>query len=101
MRRDGGVVGAVVRFTDISEQRRAAEGLRLLAETAVVDVVEDGAIRRVTASHTDERLTALFERARAFPPRLGDGGPQDEAIQTRRRVLVRDVDEAWMRKTER
>jgi PAS domain S-box-containing protein len=129
MRRDGELVGAVVRFTDISEQRRATEGLRLLAETgrllstsldveatleavahlalpqladmAMVDVVEDGVIRRVAASHANERLTALFERARAFPPRLGDGGPQDEAIQTGRPVIVARVDGAWIRRIAR
>jgi PAS domain S-box-containing protein len=129
VRRNGTVIGAVVRFTDISETRRATEGLRLLAEAgrllsssldlettleavarlalpqlaemAMVDVIEDGIIRRVAASHADERSAALFERARAYPPKLGDGGPQDEAIRTGRSVLVRNVDDAWLRQTAR
>jgi PAS domain S-box-containing protein len=123
--RGGEAVGAVVRFTDITEQKRATEGLRLLAEAgrlltaslldveetlravarmavpqlaemAMVDLVEDGCVRRIAASHADERAAALFERARAFPPRLGDGGPQAEVIRTGRPLLVREVDEAWI-----
>src|SRR5688500_10444309 len=84
VRRDGEVIGAVVRFTDVTEQKRTLEGLHLLAESGrvlsssldvdetlqaiaslavpalaemvMVDVVEDGAVRRVAASHVDERL---------------------------------------------
>ncbi|HEX5727290.1 MAG TPA: ATP-binding protein, partial [Longimicrobiaceae bacterium] len=124
VRRDGQVVGAVVRFTDVTEQKRAVEGLRLLAETGrllsssldleatlreisgvavpqvaemvMVDLVEDGAVRRVAASRTDERVSALFERARAFPPRLDDDGPQAEVIRTGRSLLVREIDRAWI-----
>ena len=129
MRREGAVVGAVVRFSDVSAERRAADRLRVLAETgrvlaasldidatldavarvalphlaemAMADIIQDGVIRRVAASHADERLTALFERVRAFPPRLGDGGPQDQAIRSGRPVLVAKVDDEWTRKTAR
>lgn len=127
--RGGDVVGAVVRFTDISEQRRASEGLQLLsesgrllssslevddtlqaianvavpqlAEMVMVDLIEDGSIRRVAASHADERSAALFERARQFPPRLGDGGPQAQVIETGRSLLIREVDDAWIRTLNR
>jgi PAS domain S-box-containing protein len=122
--REGEVVGAVVRFTDVTEQKRATEGLQLLAESGrvlsssleveetlqaiarlavpelcelvMVDLIEDGAIRRVAASHVDPRVSALFERARAYPPRLGDGGPQAQVIETGRSLLVPDIDEAWI-----
>jgi PAS domain S-box-containing protein len=124
VRRDGQVVGAVVRFTDITEQKRAADGLQLLAESGrvlsssldvdetlqgiarlavpqlaemvMVDLIEDGAVRRVAATHADERSAALFERARQYPPRIGDGGPQAQVIGTGRPLLVRDIDEAWI-----
>ncbi|HEU0298457.1 MAG TPA: GAF domain-containing protein [Longimicrobium sp.] len=122
--RDGEVVGAVVRFTDVTEQTRAMEGLRLLAESgrvlalsleveetlqavarltvpglaemAMVDVVEDGEVHRIAAMHGDERSAALFERARRFPPRPGDGGPQAQVMETGRPVLVARVDEGWI-----
>ena len=122
--REGALVGAVVRFTDVTEQKRATDALRLLAESGrvlsssldveetlraiarvavpelaemvMVDVIEDGAIRRVAASHADERVSALFERARHFPPRLGDGGPQARVIESGRSLLVTELDEAWI-----
>lgn len=129
VRRDGELVGAVVRFTDTTDQKRALEGLHLLAESgralsasldmdetlqaiaglavpamaemAMVDVVEDGTVRRVAASHADERVSALFERARQFPPRIGDQGPQSQVMRTARSLLVRDIDEAWIRTLDR
>ncbi|HEX2076356.1 MAG TPA: GAF domain-containing protein [Longimicrobium sp.] len=122
--RGGEVVGAVVRFTDITEQTRAIDGLRLLAESgrvlassleveetlqaiarltvprlaemAVVDLVDGGDVRRVAASHADERSSALFDRAVRFPPRLGDGGPQSQVMESGRPLLVPQVDEAWI-----
>ena len=124
VRREGEVVGAVVRFTDVTEQKRAVEGLQLLAESGrvlsssleveetlqaiarlavphlceivMVDVIEEGEIRRVASSHADERVSALFERARAYPPRLGDGGPQARVIETGVSLLVPEIDEAWI-----
>ena len=126
--RDGRVVGAVVRFTDMTEQKRALDGLHLLAESGrvlsssldvdetlqaiaglavplaemvMVDVVEDGAVRRVAASHGDERVSALFERARDFPPRVGDAGPQSRVMQSGQSLLVRDIDEGWIQLLDR
>ena len=124
VRRGGEVMGAVVRFTDVTEQRRAAEGMQLLAESGrllssslevddtlravarlalpqlaemvMVDIIEDGAMRRVAASHADERASALFERARGFPPRLGDGGPQARVIESGRPLLLTRLDEAFI-----
>ncbi|HEX6911036.1 MAG TPA: GAF domain-containing protein, partial [Longimicrobium sp.] len=110
--RDGGVVGAVVRFTDVTDQKRAEEGLQLLArsgralsssldvevtlqaiaqitvpqlaEMAMVDVLEGDGIRRLGASHADERVSGLFQQARRFPPRMGDGGPQAQVMESGR-----------------
>ena len=124
VRRDGRVVGAVVRFTDVTEQKRAADGLQLLAksgrvlsssleveetleaiarlavpelsELVMVDVIEEDGIRRVAATHADERVSALFERARGYPPRLGDGGPQAQVIETGASILVREIDDEWI-----
>lgn len=127
--RGGEVVGAVVRFTDITEQKRAEDGLQLLAESGrvlsssldveetlqaiaqlavpqlaemvMVDVIEDDAIRRLAASHADARALALTERARDFPPRLDDGGPQARVIDSGRSLLVNDIDDDWIRRVGR
>jgi PAS domain S-box-containing protein len=127
--RDGQVVGAVVRFTDITEQKRGADGLQLLAESGrllstsldveatleaiadiavphlaemvMVDVIEDGGVRRIAASHADERSAALIEQARRFPPRIDDGGPQSQVMRSGRPLLVRDIDDAWISRLNR
>lgn len=124
VRRDGEVIGAVVRFTDVTEQKRALDGLHLLAESGrvlsssldvnetlqaiaslavpalsemvMVDIVEDGAMRRVAASHVSERVQALFEQARQYPPRLGDRGPQSQVMTSGRSLLLRDLSDAWI-----
>jgi len=129
LHRDGKVVGAVVRFTDVTEQKRAEEGMRLLAESGralsssleveetlqaiarmavpqlaemvMVDLLEGDSIRRVAASHADERITALLDRASKHPPRLGDGGPQDQVLRTGKSLLVREVDGAWIDRLQR
>jgi PAS domain S-box-containing protein len=122
--RDGRAVGAVVRFTDITDQKRASEGIQLLAESGrvlsssleveetlqaiarmavpqlaemvMVDLLDGDEVRRVAASHADPELAALFERARRYPPRVGDGGPQAEVLRTGASVLVREIDQAWI-----
>ena len=125
VRRDGEVVGAVVRFTDITEQKRAEEGVQLLAESGrvlsssleleetlqaiaglavpqlaelvMVDLVEeDGQIRRVGAARADEELSTLFEQARRTPPRLGDGGPQAQVMESSRTLLIPQFHDGWI-----
>jgi PAS domain S-box-containing protein len=124
LHRDGRVVGAVVRFTDITEQKRASEGMQLLAESGralsssleveetlqaiarmavpqlaemvMVDLLEGDQVRRVAASHADERAMALFERVSLFPPSPGDGGPQAQVLATGASVLVREIDPSWI-----
>jgi PAS domain S-box-containing protein len=122
--RGGEVIGAVVRFTDVTEQNRAEEGLRLLArsgrvlassleldetlqavarfavpelaEMAMVDLILDGAVHRVGAAHADEGLSELFGQARRHPPTLGDGGPQAQVMETGRTLLIEEIQDAWI-----
>jgi PAS domain S-box-containing protein len=125
VRRDGHVVGAVVRFTDITEQKRTEEALQLLAESGrvlssslelgetlraiaglavpqlaeivMVDLVdEDDEIRRVGAARADERVSELFEQALRIPPRLGDGGPQAQVMESGETLLIKEIPDAWM-----
>jgi PAS domain S-box-containing protein len=125
VRRDGQVVGAVVRFTDVTEQKRAEEGLQLLAESGrvlssslelgdtlqaiaglaipqlaeivMVDLIEeDGRIRRVGAARADEEVSALFEQALGIPPRLGDGGPQAQVIESGCTLHIAQIPDEWI-----
>ncbi|HEY7770624.1 GAF domain-containing protein [Longimicrobium sp.] len=127
--RDGQMVGAVVRFTDIAEQKRATEGLQLLAESGrllsasldenetlqaigrmavpqlaemvVVDLIEGLAMRRAAWSHASEGASPLLERASQFPPALDDGGPQAQVIASGEALLVREVDDEWIVRASR
>lgn len=129
LHRDGRTVGAVVRFTDVAEQKRATEGLQLLAESGrllsasldedetlqaigrmavprlaemvVVDLIEGEAMRRVASAHANERASALLERARQFPPSLDDGGPQAQVIASGQPLLVADIDDDWIVRASR
>jgi PAS domain S-box-containing protein len=124
VRRGGEPIGAVVRFTDVTEQTRAEDGLRLLAqsgrvlssslelddtlqavaglavpelsEIVMVDLIHDGEVRRVGAAHADERVSELFEQARRFPPRLGDGGPQARVMETGETLMIAEIQDAWI-----
>ena len=106
----------MVRFTDVTEQKRALDGLQLLAESGRVlssslDVDEtlqaiatlavpaaggdgDGGHRLRTAPSAawppatwTSGCRALFERARQFPPRMGDRGPQAQVMPSGRSLL--------------
>jgi signal transduction histidine kinase len=55
----------------------------------------------VAASHADQRAMALFERARLFPPRLDDGGPQAQVLASGASVLVREIDQGWIDRLNR
>lgn len=127
--RDGTLVGAVVRFTDVSEHRRATQGLGMLAETgrllassldldatmrmvaelavasfaeiAVVDLVEGDAIRRIVASHADDRLVALLDDIRAQSPRPDDGSPQARVMGSGEPLLIEEVSDDWLESVAR
>ena len=127
--REGDLIGAVVRFTDITEMRRAQNGLTLLAESgkelsssldldatlsavaglalpeladmAMLDLVQDGAIRRIAASHVDSQLAEIFERARDYPPDLNEEGLQAEVIRTGHSMMISTLDDEWIERSAR
>jgi PAS domain S-box-containing protein len=99
---DGTFAGYVASAIDITERREAEEQLRLLADAGdvlassldyertlrevvrlavpvladycVLDLLEDGAIRRVAVAHCDPAMAALAERLlEHVPPAAGDG----------------------------
>jgi PAS domain S-box-containing protein len=95
---DGGFAGFIGSCIDINERRENEEGLRFLAEAGgvlassldyeetlcrvcrlavpvmadfcVVDLLEDGVIRRVEAAHADPAATDIVEQAMRHPPTL-------------------------------
>ena len=72
-----------------------------LADLVVIDLVEDGVIRRVTALHADPSQAAAAERTKEHPPRLGDAGPQAQALRERRSVVLGNIDDDYIRSTGR
>jgi PAS domain S-box-containing protein len=124
VRRDGRTVGAVVRFTDVTEQKRSEDALRLLAqsgrvlsssldldetleavaglavpelaEIVMVDLLVDGGMRRVGVAHGDERVSALVRRARQYPPQRGDGGPQAQVLESGQTLHIPRIEDAWI-----
>lgn len=94
------VLGASLELEE-TLQAIARVALPYLGDMAMVDVLENGVIRRVAASVAGLPEGDLLERARAFPPHLGDGGPQDQAISRRERVLIDTPDEHWAARAAR
>ncbi len=113
---------------DLSEQKRAEDRLRLIADAGavlgktldyeatladltrllvprmgdfcLVDVLEDGALRRVAASHRDPALAAALLSVSPGPLLNRDAGVYNVA-RTGIPELVPDVDERWLRATTR
>lgn len=72
-----------------------------LADIAIIDLVEDGTMRRVAALHADPARAEAAERTKHFPPRLDDAGPQAQAIRERRPVVIERIDDEFTRSTGR
>ncbi len=72
-----------------------------LAQIALIDLVEDGVIRRATAVHADPAQAALVARSLEYAPHLLDSGPQAEVIRTGRTVERPVVDDAVIRSAGR
>ena len=72
-----------------------------LADIAIIDLVEDGMMRRVAALHANAALAEAAERTKHFPPRLDDAGPQARAIHERRPVVIERIDDDFTRSVGR
>ena len=68
-----------------------------LADIVIIDLIEDGAMRRVAALHGDPARAADVEGMTQHPPRLDDDGPQAEAVRHRRSVVMRAIDDDYAR----
>jgi PAS domain S-box-containing protein len=116
----GGFTGFIGSCLDITERRENEEGLRFLAEAGavlassldyeetlrrvcrlavptiadfcVVDLLEDGAIRRVEAAHADPAMADLAEAALRHPPTLDHPAhPVPVVLRTGRTQLHNDI----------
>ncbi len=65
------------------------------ADYCILDLVENGEVRRFAAASS--HAAGFMDRARGYPLRIGDDTPQARAFRERKPVLVREVDEAWLR----
>ena len=126
LRHDGEIRGAVVTFSDVTQQRRAQAAQRLLADTgrvlassldmddvldraarvaipaladlSIIDLVDgEGRVRRVVAAHGNPSFEPEFQGARNFPPDIDSDSPQAQVIRTGKSLLINDVDADWRR----
>jgi PAS domain S-box-containing protein len=61
-----------------------------LADWSLVDVVDDGALRRAEVAHRDPARAALADQIRRLPSAVGYNSPTQEALRSRRSLLVRE-----------
>ena len=61
-----------------------------LADWCILDVVEDGEVRRSEVAHRDPGKSALAQELRRVTPAARYPGPQSEALRSGRSVLVAD-----------
>lgn len=121
----GGKMVLTVSLRDVSEQRRAEDGERLLAQigkTVVaagsdvqqlltdvaqeiadsfagwcsVDIVHAENIRRLRVVHSDEAMAATCRALERYPARRERPGPVSQAIDTQESVLTSDVPPAYL-----
>lgn len=94
-------VGALAGTLDYEEALSAAARLSIpeLADWCIVDVVEEGEVRRMEVAHRDPARAPLATALRAFP--LGHAArrrlPVVRALQSRQPVLIPDYTEAMLR----
>src|SRR5690606_21299321 len=65
--------------------------VRSLADFCVIDIVEDGEIKRVKAAHADPAKVALTERLLDYPPESSAPHPTLEAIGSGKPIIIRDA----------
>jgi predicted ATPase/signal transduction histidine kinase/tRNA A-37 threonylcarbamoyl transferase component Bud32 len=69
-----------------------------LADWCVIDVVADGAIRRLAWAHSDPTKEPLLEQLQQrFPPRLDGPIPTAQAIRSGKPILASEVPDALLR----
>jgi PAS domain S-box-containing protein len=124
---DGTFAGYVGSCIDITERREAEEQLRFLADAGsalasslnyertlervvhlavpvladycVLDLVEDGRVRRVAAAHADASLQPLVERLLEHAPSLEGPGPVARVLRTGQPQVANEVTPAELART--
>ena len=72
----------------------AALALPILGDFCIVDVVDDGALRRVATAHVDPAKAALLEELqRSYPPSADSPQPAARVIRSGALELIEDVTE--------
>jgi PAS domain S-box-containing protein len=85
-------VGELAGILEYDEVLAAVARLSIpeLADWSLVDVVEDGALRRAEVAHRDPARAALADHLRRLPSAAGYSGPTREALLSRRSLLFRE-----------
>ncbi|WP_437747614.1 AAA family ATPase [Sorangium sp. So ce1504] len=78
--------------------RLARLSVRSLCDWCIIDLVEDGEIRRISWAHRDPAKESLFEELeRRYPPRRDSPRPAARVLRSGEPLLVPEVSEAVLR----
>nr|WP_297424405.1 SpoIIE family protein phosphatase [uncultured Actinotalea sp.] len=95
------VLAASTTWTE-SLSRLATVALPTLGDLCLIDVVENGSLRRLAVSHADaEQRPAAAQLGERYAPLLGSDHPAAVALRERRTQWSADVDDAWLRRQSR
>jgi PAS domain S-box-containing protein len=75
----------------------AALAVPLIGDMCLIDVLEDGAVRRVAAVHADPSRAALAQRLVAFPPSTLGPDPVAQTIRSGQPVYSNLIDNGFLR----
>ena len=68
-----------------------------LADYCMLDLLgDDGQLHRAELACRDPAFTALLERTRPYPPRLGSGSPVSRVLESGRATVVSPITPAWL-----
>jgi len=92
------LLGASLDCDEVLKQL-AQLAVRELADWCVIDLLEDGQVRRVAGAHRDPAKEKLLdELRRRYPPVPGSLAPMARVLQTSEPLLLREIDDAVLAK---
>jgi PAS domain S-box-containing protein len=74
----------------------ARVALPYLADWCIIDVLDDGRLKRIEVAHRDPAMAELLERIKAFPPEAALAHPSITVVETGEPELIETVTDAFL-----